>query len=129
MIPNLNGYQSYQKNKYETASPHRLITMLYDGAVRFANQAINHIENSDIAQKGISIQKFQDIIYELIACLNFKEGKEVANNLYSLYIYVIELSNKSSITKTVEPLQEAIKIISEIKESWVQIGKDVQKNG
>ena len=129
MLPNLNGYQSYQKNKYETASPHRLITMLYEGAIRFANQAIIHIENNDIAQKSIAIQKFQDIIFELISCLNFKEGKEISSNLLSLYNYVIELSTKSSVTKTTAPLQEAIQVITEIKDAWVEIGKDVQMNG
>ena len=129
MIPNLAGYQSYQKNKYETASPHRLITMLYDGAIRFANQAIVSIEKNDIEQKGIAIQKFQDIMYELISCLNFKEGKDIANNLFSLYTYTIELSMKGSLDKNIEPLKEAITIVTEIKDAWTQIGKDVQING
>lgn len=129
MIANFNGYQAYQKNKYETASPHRLITMLYEGAIRFGNQTVGFIENGDIEGKNRSIQRFQDIIYELISCLNFNEGKEIANNLYALYTYVLELSTRSNIDKTTEPLKEAISIITEIKSSWEQIGKDVQMNG
>lgn len=129
MIANVAGYQAYQKNKYSTASPHRLITMLYDGAIRFANQAIQSIEQGNMSGKGESIQRFQDIVYELISCLNFKEGKEVAENLYSLYTYVIELSNRSSVELKVEPLREAISIVSEIKSAWEQMGKDVQFNG
>lgn len=129
MIANMNGYQAYQKNKYSTASPHRLITMLYDGAIRFTNQAINCIEQGNIQGKSEAIQRFQDIIYELSSCLNFKEGKEIADNLYSLYSYMIELSNRSSIELTIEPLQEIISIISELKIAWEQIGKEVQMNG
>lgn len=129
MMVNHGGYQAYQKNKYETASPHRLITMLYDGAIRFANQAIVHIENKDIAQKAVAIQRFQDIIFELQSCLNFKDGKEVASNLFALYEYIIELSTKSNVKLEPQPLHEAIGIINEIRESWVEIGKEVQING
>ena len=129
MIANVNGYQAYQKNKYSTASPHKLIAMLYDGAIRFANQAISCIEQRDIEGKASAIRRFQEIIYELISCLNFREGKVLADNLYSLYNYIIELSNKSSIEMSVQPLKEAIGIIVEIKSAWEQIGKEVQING
>jgi len=129
VIANINGYQAYQKNKYETASPHRLITMLYEGAIRFGNQSIGFIERGDIDGKNQSIQRFQDIIFELISCLNFNEGKEIANNLYTLYTYVLELSTRSNIEKSTEPLKEAISIIADIKSSWEQIGKEVQMNG
>jgi len=119
------GYQAYQKNKYETASPHRLITMLYEGVIRFANQAINEIESSNIQGSNLAIKRMQDIVYELIACLNFKEGKEIAEQLHPLYQYVIDLSVRSNLEKTVDPLKEAILIITDIKSSWEQIGKDV----
>src|SRR5690606_35186563 len=106
MISNLNGYQAYQKNKYETASPHRLITMLYEGAIRFANHAINNIKSNNREETNKAVQRFQDIIYELISCLNFNEGKDIADGLNSLYNYVIELSIKGNIEQNVEPLQE-----------------------
>lgn len=129
MQTNLSGYQAYQQNKYTTASPHRLITMLYEGAIRYANQAITCISASDIQGKAIAIQRFQDIIFELLSSLNLKEGKEIAESLQSLYNYVLELSSRSSIELTPEPLQEAINIIAELKSAWEQIGKEVQFNG
>lgn len=128
MISNFQGYQAYQKNKYETASPHRLISMLYDGVIRFANQAISQIESKHIEGTNQAIKRMQNIVYELIACLNFDEGKELAVQLNALYTYVIDLSIRSNIQKKVEPLQEAISIITEIKSSWDQIGKEVTMN-
>lgn len=129
MLTNIQGYQAYKKNKYETASPHRLIVMLYEGAIRFANQAIDSIEKQDIEKKNTSIQRFQDIIYELMSCLNFKEGKEIANNLFSLYEYIIQLSTNSNTKNDAVYLQEAITIITEIKEAWEQIGKEGKLHG
>lgn len=126
---NMNGYQTYQRNKYATASPHKLITMLYEGAIRFAQQAVICIEQHDIAGKSKYITKFQDIIYELISSLNLNEGREIADSLLSLYNYTLELSMRSSMSMDVVPLKEAITIITEIKTSWEQIGKEVQLNG
>jgi len=128
MIPNYSGYQAYQKNKYETASPHRLIAMLYEGALRFMNQAIQKIEQSDIEASNIAINRAQDIVYELIACLNFDQGKEIANNLNNLYRYTIDLLIKGNIEKNTDALREAMSIISEIKDAWNQIGKEVSVN-
>lgn len=129
MISNINGYQAYQKNKYETASPHRLITMLYDGAIRFMNQSIAHIESQNIEATNQSLNKAQDIINELIACLNFEQGNEVAVNLSSLYTYVNQLLIKANIQKSTAPIEEALTIVKEIREAWQAIGKEVQMNG
>ncbi|URN96097.1 MAG: flagellar export chaperone FliS [Candidatus Pristimantibacillus lignocellulolyticus] len=129
MISNFNGYQAYQKNKYETASPHRLITMLYDGAIRFMNQSIANVQAQDIEATNLSLSRAQEIVNELIACLNFEEGNDIAVNLNNLYRYVIDLLIKANIQKSIEPINEAISIIKEIREAWMAIGKEVQMNG
>ncbi|MEK4248265.1 flagellar export chaperone FliS [Paenibacillus sp. FSL W7-1287] len=126
MITNINGYQAYQKNKYETASPHRLITMLYEGAIRYTNQAIKLMHSDDISGSNAAIQRAQDIVYELISCLNFDQGKEIAENLNALYTYTIELYVKGNIEKNINHLEEANGIISELKSAWEQMGKETK---
>lgn len=129
MISNINGYQAYQKNKYETASPHRLITMLYDGAIRFMNQSITNVQAQDVEATNLSLNRAQDIINELIACLNFEQGNDIASNLNNLYNYINELLIRANIQKTVEPIEEAIAIVKGIREAWQAIGKEVTMNG
>ncbi|MHA6481278.1 flagellar export chaperone FliS [Paenibacillus sp. strain BS8-2] len=129
MISNFNGYQAYQKNNYETASPHRLITMLYDGAIRFMNQSIANVQAQDIAATNLSLTRAQDIMNELIACLNFEQGQEVATNLNSIYRYTIDLLVQANIQKRVEPIEEAIVIVKDIREAWQAIGREVAMNG
>lgn len=121
--PNLTGYQAYQKNKYETASPHRLTLMLYNGAIQFASKAKQAIENKNIAETNTYVQKTQDIIYELISSLNTKEGGELASNLKSLYFYIIDRLVEANIKKLTPPLDEVIGILQEIKSAWEEIGK------
>lgn len=96
---NISAYQSYQKNKYETASPHRLILMLYNGAVQYAMRAQRAIQSGDVKETNQYIQKTQAILYELISSLNEKEGGELARNLKNLYLYIIDRLIQANIKK------------------------------
>ncbi|MCA1293989.1 flagellar export chaperone FliS [Paenibacillus sp. alder61] len=123
MAFNTAGYQAYQKNKYQTASPHRLTLMLYNGAIQFAGQAKAAIQQNNIVDTNTYIQKTQDIIYELISSLNMKEGGEIARNLRQLYFYMINKLIDANIKKRVDFIEEIIGLLNELREAWDQIGK------
>lgn len=124
MFPN-QGYQAYQKNKYETASPHRLILFLYEGAIRFTTQAIKAIESSDIQSTHTNITKTQDILNELMACLDLEQGGDIAVNLRDLYAYMNNLLLRANLKRDPAPLQEAVALLTDIKTAWEEIGKEV----
>ena len=119
------GYQAYQRNKYETASPHKLILMLYNGALKYINQAESALSEGNHSSAHQYILKVQDIVYELIACLNEREGGEIAKNLKNLYLYVIDQLVQANIQKSIQPLAEARTVIQSIKDAWEAIGKEV----
>ena len=85
-----HALQTYKQIQVSTASEGELILMVFDGAIRFANQAIHCIEQSDHAGANTNLLKAQDIIYELIMALDLETG-EIAHNLYRLYMYVNQL--------------------------------------
>ncbi|EES72678.1 MULTISPECIES: flagellar export chaperone FliS [Paenibacillus] len=122
---NISAYQSYQKNKYETASPHRLILMLYNGAVQYAMRAQRAIQSGDVKETNQYIQKTQAILYELISSLNEKEGGELARNLKNLYLYIIDRLIQANIKKNPDYIEEIIGHLNELKSAWEQIGKEV----
>ncbi|RCX19076.1 flagellar protein FliS [Fontibacillus phaseoli] len=121
--PNLAGYQAYQKNKYETASPHRLTLMLYNGAIQFTTKAKQAIEQNNIVDTNNYVKKVQSIVYELISSLDTKQGGELARNLKSLYFYMIDRLMEANIKKLTAPLDEVIGMLEEIKSAWEEIGK------
>lgn len=125
MMPNQAGYQSYQRNKYETASPHKLILMLYTGAIQSASRAQSFITEGQHVEANKYILKVQDILYELISTLNEQEGGEIAGNLKALYFYMLDKLVQANLKKEVEPLNEVIGILRDIKDAWEQIGKGV----
>ncbi|MCM3701040.1 flagellar export chaperone FliS [Paenibacillus macerans] len=120
-----NAYQSYQKNKYETASPHRLTLMLYNGAVQFAERAHKAIQSGSLEDTNKYIQKVQDIIYELMTSLNEREGGELARNLKNIYVYLIDRLVQANIKKNADYVEEVIRHLKELQSAWEQIGKEV----
>ncbi len=111
------GYNSYKTNDIETASPVKLIVMLYNGAIKFATLAVEAIENNDIETANVNIIKAQNIVSELLSSLNFEAGN-VADNLSGLYIYIHRLLVESNIQKNVVPLKESISLLTNLKEGW-----------
>lgn len=125
----VSAHQTYQKNKYETASPHKLILMLYNAALQNVERARKCIEEGKIAERNQASQQLQNILYELISSLNEDQGGELATNLKNLYLYAIELSIRANIKNDTKPLNEIARMIGEIKEAWEQIGKEVSIGG
>jgi flagellar protein FliS len=125
------GANAYAKVSMETgvlaATPHQLITMLFDGAKMAIDKAIIHIENKDIQNKGIAITHALSIINNgLKAGLNMKDGGEIALNLEALYIYMTSRLVEANLKNDIKILQEVKGLINDIRESWVTIEKQVQ---
>ncbi|WP_422614978.1 flagellar export chaperone FliS [Cohnella caldifontis] len=119
------GYQAYQKNKYETASPHRLILMLYDGALSNLNRARIALNGNQRQEAHRYIQKTQDILFELLACLNEEQGGVIAQNLKELYFYMIKQLVQANIQKKADLLDESESILRQLRGAWEQIGKEI----
>lgn len=124
-MPNATGYQAYQRNKYETASPHRLVLLLYEGAISNLHQAHKLLGQQQYMDMNMKIRKAQDIVCELMACLNEEQGGEVAQNLKQLYLYMNDQLLLASIRKSEELLKEVQGLLQDLKTSWEQIGREV----
>lgn len=119
----------YKKQSIETASPAKLVVMLYEGAIRFIDEAIEKMDYTTYDQVNQNIQRAKDIVVELRVSLNFKSGGEVATRLDALYDYVFSKLGEGNVKKDVKPLKEARKVISELLGSWSEIAKGPDKGG
>ncbi len=97
--------------------------MLYDGAIRFMNVGKRGIETADLELQNTNLQKAQKIVMELTSCLDMEKGGEVSKNLLALYTYVIGELVEANVGDKVEPIDRCIKILSDLRESWVEIDK------
>ena len=73
----MKQYQNvYMENQIMTASPAKLIALLYDGAVDFIEKAKENIKAKDYISANENIKKAQDIIMELNLSLDIERGGE-----------------------------------------------------
>ena len=114
-----NPYDNYLKSKVMTASPAQLTLMLYDGAIKFCNIALEAIENKEIEKANTNIQKAQRIIEEFRATLDFKYP--VAAEFDKVYEYIYRRMVEANLKKDKEILEEALGHIRTMRETWIEV--------
>ncbi|KIL76264.1 flagellar export chaperone FliS [Bacillus badius] len=118
-----NPYQTYSNNAVTTASPGELTLMLYNGCLKFINQAKQAVADGNIEAKNTSIQKAQAIIQELMVTLNMETA--VSENLMSLYDYLNRRLVEANIKNDTIILEEVEGFVTEFRDTWKEV---IQKN-
>ena len=122
-----DGYQKYKQVEINTASQNRLVVMLYDGAIKFLEEACKSMDKKHgTEQVHNNIVKTQEIIYELLSSLNYEAG-EIANRLASIYTYMNQKLTEGNVSKTKPPVLEVIKYLKELKSAWEVAEEKVAK--
>ncbi|MCX7250484.1 MAG: flagellar export chaperone FliS [Burkholderiales bacterium] len=120
---NRSAAKAYARVGLETgvtaASPHKLIAMLFEGAMIAILRAQNHMQAGQIVEKGQAISKAISIIDSgLHASLNLKAGGEVAENLDALYGYMTQQLAQAHLKNDLALLQEVHSLLSQLKSAW-----------
>ena len=114
-----NPQNQYLKTQVETASREQLVVMLFDGIVRFTEQARKAIEDNEIENVHHRLMRAQAIIMELIYTIDRDKGGQIANNLLSLHAYAFNCLIVANMKKDVSKIDEGQKIYRGLREGWV----------
>jgi len=128
------GVSAYAKVGMETgviaASPHKLIVMLFDGALVALNAALNGMRNGQIAEKGKSISRAIMIIDSgLRAALDKKAGGEIAENLDALYEYMSSRLLTANLNNDPGMIEEVQRLLTELRDAWNAIAETPAATG
>lgn len=126
MYGGVNGHERYLETAVETASPVRLIVMLYDGAIRFINEAIYAMRQRDYETQNNRLQRAQKILAELISSLDFEKGGEIAENLFRLYTYMYNQLVEANLQDSPERLEHVIGLLADLREAWDAIATETE---
>lgn len=113
-----NAYNQYKQNTVATAPPEELTLMLYNGIIKFANQAIIAIDEVRIPQAHEAITRAHDIVIELNATL--KMEYEVSKGLRPIYDFLSDRLIDANIKKDKRIIEEILPIITELRDTWKQ---------
>ncbi len=130
MAVNLNALKQYQsvdlRATVETASPHKLVAMLLDGALGALAKAKGAIERNSIEERTSSLNKASEIVVSLKGSLDLEQGGEVAANLDALYDYMVSGILEANRNNDAEKVQEIMNLLLEIKQGWSEMPNEIQ---
>lgn len=127
----LKGINAYKKGSLKqdvaSADPHRLTLMLMQGAVDKLAYAKGSMTREDLKGRSDNISKAIAIFMNLRDTLNIDIGGEFAENLYSLYNYMIDKLTEINVDNGIAIIDEVIALFSPIKEAWAAIPEQAKQ--
>lgn len=112
---------AYLQTQVTTTGQGDVVVLLYDGAVKFLNQAKESLAANDMAKKGINISKALDVIAELDGSLNVEKGGDLARNLHGLYSFCQNHLVKANINKSAQMIDDVIKVLLGLRSAYAEI--------
>ncbi len=112
---------TYQRNAILTASPEKLVKLLYDGAIRNLEQSKNGLANPNTSRSpetNTALSKAIGIVGELRASLDVAVGGKIAQDLDRLYEFSIDQITQSNATRTPTGVTHALQVLRTLKEGW-----------
>src|ERR1041384_1730820 len=115
---NQQAAQQYLRTKVLTATPEQLQLMLYDGAIRFSEQARAALLAKNWEQSYNLLARVQKIITEFSCSLKHDVYPDLCKQLAALYTYVYKLLIAANVEHKIEALDEALELLRYQRETW-----------
>ncbi|MFC4409555.1 flagellar export chaperone FliS [Chungangia koreensis] len=114
-----SAHQAYKQNSVSTASPGELTLMLYNGCIKFLGKAKTAIQDKNIQEKNLNLQKTQKIIQELMSTLNM--DIEVSKSMMQMYEYMNHRLIEANIQNSIEIVEEVEGYVTEFRDTWKEV--------
>jgi flagellar protein FliS len=115
----------YQSDGMATASPRKLLVLLFDRLVKDFDQARDAITANRVEAAHDALVHAQEIVHELRLALD-PEVWDGAEQLISIYDYVYDLLIQANQDKALVPLEEGYQLILPLHEAWTTAYQQVQ---
>src|SRR5277367_1131705 len=113
--------QEYLKTKVMTASPEMLTLMLWDGAIRFAEQGKEAIRRKEIEGSYKALLRSQKIITELSTALKRDVAPDLCGKLAALYNFIYRRLVSANLSKDEKLVDDALEIMRHQRETWAML--------
>jgi len=117
----------YFETSINTASPSRLVVMLYDGAIRFLQQSAHDIRKNDLEGKRRSLDRALAIMQQLRGSLDKSQGAHIARDLERLYDYIMARISEGSRKLDTGPIDEAVRLLRTLAQAWERVAQEELK--
>jgi len=116
----VRGALAYRTVGVQSSSPLELVVMLYDGAIRFLQEARDANERKDPWGRARSTSKALAIVDHLQNTLNVEGGESIARELDRIYDYMMTRLLDVTIKRDPSGLEEVQRLLTTVREGWAQ---------
>lgn len=116
----------YLLQHVNSASPTRLVAMLYDRAITLLNEAVGAIEAGEIERRWRANSKASEVICHLWEALDLEQGGDVAANLDRLYGFMIMRLTSVDVSNDAQAARDVIGLLEPLRRSWHELADQVE---
>ncbi len=112
---------NYKKNAILTASPEKLVVLLYEGAIQSLEKARTILRSGrDVHSPAVgeALGKALAILGELRASLDMEKGGEISRDLNRLYEFSSDRILAANMERRPEPVEHTLTVLRTLKEGW-----------
>jgi flagellar protein FliS len=111
---------AYQQQAILTATPGRLVVMLYDGALRFLFQSATAMREGLQPLADEKLRRAEAIVDELLVTLDMSAG-EIAERLQAIYVFCSKLMREARVERDAGKLDTTRELLAELREAWAEV--------
>jgi flagellar secretion chaperone FliS len=114
MTPTMaRGAEAYYQTHVQSRSPLELVVMLYDGALRFCDQAATAMDAGDMTTKAVAMSRAFAILAEL--------QNTLARQLDALYAHMHDRLIDANIQRSSAPIRDVMRLLTPLRDAWSQV--------
>jgi flagellar protein FliS len=116
-----NQTAAYRQQSILTATPGRLVVMLYEGCLRFLHQSAHAMRNGESQTALTRLRRAEAIIDELTATLDHERGGVIASRLQGIYSFSRRHLLEAWRDTDPQKIDEVAGLLSELRDAWAEI--------
>ena len=114
--------RAYRESAALTASREQLVVMLYDGALRYLNQAAVAMQAEHLQVSHIKLRRAENIIMHLRGVLDLDQG-EIAEHLWLIYMFCQRHLLQARLDRDPEKVKQVAALLAQLREAWSAIAQ------
>lgn len=112
---------AYKQGTIENAPAIKIVRMMYEGAIRFLDRALDCDPNQAGSKFSYWLSRADDVVCELRISLNYEAGTEVGRSLEDLYLYCEREIGKALAERSSENITNARQVLDTLNGAWIEL--------
>ena len=117
----LNAFEQYKKTSVNTMTKAELLILLFDEVIKKLKRSRILIEQGDIKNAKINLEKARNIFTYLTVSLD--EKYDIFQELSDMYMFFNTEIIKASSLKSVKYIDEILPMVKELRDTWEEADK------